>query len=393
MFLDTILVLVTNLVAVYAARPFLNEPDTNVSGDIQQVQPGELMNLSRIQGLPDMEYAARTYLNDLSYSRFRSAAEGEWSYRNNMESFQKLRFRPRNMVDITGVENTLRNGHTTILGHRFSLPIFISPCANAALTNPEGAERGLIEGAYASNILYVPSLVTSLPAAELAALKPRNATQVIFQQSYAYGNATANRALFSRFESLGASGIVLTVDSVAGRSQYRGLRSIASVPSARPDSEFVPVTWDALPGLQNLTSLPIVLKGIQTVEDVLLAIEHKVPAIILSNHGGRQLDYAPSAVEVVLEIRKRAPRAFDQIEILADGGVRHGTDVLKLLALGVRAVGLGRPFMFANMWGREGVQRAANILKQEIIDGAGNLGLRDLANIDESFIAEVNWNS
>jgi isopentenyl diphosphate isomerase/L-lactate dehydrogenase-like FMN-dependent dehydrogenase len=135
-----------------------------------------------------------------------------------------------------------------------------------------------------------------------------------------------------------------------------------------------------------MTDLPIVLKGLQTVEDVRAAIKHNVPAVILSNHGGRQLDSSPSSLEVALEIHEEDPDLFNQIEIYADGGIRYGADVLKLLALGVKAVGLGRPFMFANTYGVDGVKHAIQLLKHEIAIDAGNLGLPDLKKINPSYV-------
>jgi isopentenyl diphosphate isomerase/L-lactate dehydrogenase-like FMN-dependent dehydrogenase len=135
-----------------------------------------------------------------------------------------------------------------------------------------------------------------------------------------------------------------------------------------------------------MTSLPIVPKGITSVEDARLAVQAGAPAIFLSNHGGRQLDTSPSATEAAVEIHRQAPEIFKQVEVYADGGVRYGTDVLKLLALGVRAVGLGRPFMYANMYGAEGVGHAVNIMKLEIALDAANLGIADLKKIDASYI-------
>lgn len=111
-----------------------------------------------------------------------------------------------------------------------------------------------------------------------------------------------------------------------------------------------------------------------------------MPAIILSNHGGRNLDGSPSSLEVALEIYNNDPSIFDEIEVYADGGVRYGTDALRLLALGVRAVGLGRPFMFANVFGVDGVEKAANITKTEIMNDAANLGVGDLKQINASFV-------
>lgn len=117
------------------------------------------------------------------------------------------------------------------------------------------------------------------------------------------------------------------------------------------------------------------LKGIQNVQDARLAVEHNVPAIILSNHGGRNLDGSPSSLEVALEIYNEDPDIFNQIEVLADGGVRYGTDALRLMALGVKAVGMGRPFMFANVFGVEGIEKVISLFKNGLMNDAANLGL------------------
>lgn len=136
-----------------------------------------------------------------------------------------------------------------------------------------------------------------------------------------------------------------------------------------------------------MTDLPIIIKGIMSVEDAVLAVENKVPAIILSNHGGRQLDGSPSSLEVALEIYEKAPDVFKQTEVYADGGVRYGADVLKLLSLGVKAVGMGRPFMYANIFGQEGIEKVIKIIKHEIAIDAGNLGVPDLQEIDPSYVS------
>lgn len=138
-----------------------------------------------------------------------------------------------------------------------------------------------------------------------------------------------------------------------------------------------------------MTDLPIIIKGIGTVEDARLAVEHGAPAIILSNHGGRQLDGSPSSLEVALEIHEEDPEIFSSIEVYADGGVRYGADALMLLALGVKAVGVGRPFMFANVFGTEGIERVIELLKHEIAIDAGNLGVPDLKKIDSSYVSPL----
>ena len=338
---------------------------------------GELPPLASIKGLPDFEWAARHHLNASAYTYYRNGAGGEWSYRNNLEVFQRYRTRPRVMVDISAIESGLS---TTILGRNYSAPFFISPCARGALGNSQG-ELGLVQGAAEGNILYIPSGFSSLTVDELAAAKSKNSTQVLWQQVYLTGNDTVTKQYFKQIEKAGAQAIVFTVDSAGPGVRQRADRYAAG----SADAEYSAFSWDYYRKIQNFTTLPIIIKGIMTVEDALLAVKHKAPAIVLSNHGGRNLDGSPSSLEVALEIHQEAPEVFKQLEVYADGGVRYGTDVLKLLALGVRAVGLGRPFMYANAYGTEGVSRAIDLLKREIASDASHLGLTSLSKIGPDY--------
>ncbi|KAL4786390.1 FMN-dependent dehydrogenase [Aspergillus varians] len=366
----------------FATRPFVNEPDTGIDDALGDTPQGSLPDLEDIVGLPDFDWAARRYLNASSYTYYRAGAAGEWSYRNNLEAYGRFSFRPRMMVDITQIESTLS---TTILGHNFSAPFYISPCARAGLAH-DNAETNFVKAAYEENILYIPSLYATLSMDEIAAAKPANDSQVLFQQVYLTSNDTATQELFDQAKSLGSKAIVFTADSAADGNRHRASRY--GVGSA--DSDYTLSSWEYYAKLQNMTTLPIIIKGIQTIEDVKLAIRHGVPAVILSNHGGRQLDSSPSPLEVALEIHQEDPDLFNQIEIYADGGVRYGADVLKLLALGVKAVGLGRPFMFANAYGVDGVKHAIQLLKHEIAIDAGNLGVPDLKKIDSTYVKWTN---
>ncbi|KAL5320017.1 hypothetical protein ACEPPN_013076 [Leptodophora sp. 'Broadleaf-Isolate-01'] len=265
----------------------------------------------------------------------------------------------------------------------------------AGLTHPE-AERGLVEAAGKEGILYmvsrtstiyflgVPSLAATLSISEIANARVTE-DQVLFQQIYVSKNQTENRLLFQQVEQTGAKAMVLTVDSAGDRTRQRALRYVPDTNIAR-STRYTYMTWDYYRQLQNMTSIPIIPKGIQTVEDARMAVEVGARAIFLSNHGGRALDGSPSPVEVALEIFEKDPEIFQQIEVYADGGVRYGTDALKLLALGVRAVGLGRPFMFANVYGTQGVTRAIQLLKKEIAISAASLGVGNLKNINSTYI-------
>ncbi|PHH91393.1 hypothetical protein CDD83_648 [Cordyceps sp. RAO-2017] len=428
--------------AVLAARPFLNEPDTGFEGylswnlsasvviqqspaqqaeganapDGQAAAPpaacapaacapacgaptaGRRPDLSSIVSLPDFDAAARSALPLENYTYYRNGAAGEWSYRNNLEVFRRFSLRPRVLNDISNVENTLS---TTILGYNFSAPFYISACARGELAHPE-AESNFVKAAAAQNLLYMPALFASKTIEQIAADKAQD--QVVFQQLYLTGNETADDELIKRTEDSGAKAIVFTIDSAADGNRHRAARF--GVGSADSDysnftarlhaygrvaltSDSSSLQWAFFAKLKARTTLPIILKGIMTVEDAKLAVCHNASAIVLSNHGGRQLDGAPSALEVALEIRQEASYIFDSIEVFADGGVRYGVDILMLLSLGVKAVGIGRPFMYANMYGQEGVDKAINLMKHEMALDAGNLGVADIAKIRGQRI--VNW--
>ncbi|KAG8727072.1 Cytochrome b2, mitochondrial precursor, partial [Ceratobasidium sp. 428] len=134
----------------------------------------------------------------------------------------------------------------------------------------------------------------------------------------------------------------------------------------------------------GITKLPLVIKGIQCVEDAERAYEHGVQGIVLSNHGGRELDFSPPPIDVLYELRQKRPDIFQdgQMEVFIDGGVRRGTDVLKALCLGAKAVGLGRPFLYANAaWGEEGVRRTVQIMREEIETGMRLLGVTRIEDL------------
>lgn len=222
-----------------------------------------------------------------------------------------------------------------------------------------------------------------------------------FQQVYLDTNNTVTKAIFQRAEKAGSKAIIFTVDSAADGNRHRAARygvGSAYAPlslqalehlanSHQSDSSYSYITWDYYKSLRNMTTLPVIPKGIMTVEDAQLAVKAGAPTIFLSNHGGRQLDGSPSSLEVAMEIYNTAPEIFTQVEVYADGGVRYGTDVLKLLALGVKAVGLGRPFMYANCYGANGVAKGIELLKHEIAIDAANLGVGDLKKIDPSYVS------
>lgn len=362
-----------------AARPYLEFPDTGAAEQYGTIEAGGVLpDVATVVGLPDFQYLAEQYMNLTAYTYYRNGAAGEWSYRNNLEVFERMRFRPRVMTQVDNIEDSLP---TTILGYNFSSPFFISPCARAGYAGSWG-ELGLQAGAAAGNILYQVTDFPSIPKEELQAARAEG--QITFQQLYIDpSNDTATLEQIRETERLGFHAIVLTVDSAADGNRHRAARF--GVGSA--DSSYSSITWEKYNWMRSQTDLPIVPKGIQTVEDAIIAHENNVPAIFLSNHGGRQVDSSPSTFEVALEIHEQAPYIFQDLEVWADGGVRYGGDVVKLLALGVRAVGIGRPFMFANIYpDGAGVKRAIDIMKREVAIDAANIGIGNLKDANATWL-------
>ncbi|KAI1188183.1 hypothetical protein F5B17DRAFT_288123 [Nemania serpens] len=374
------IIIIALIATAHAARPFLEEPDTGLDRAIGNLAVGALPSLTDMVCLHDFDWAARNYLPALNYTYYRQAAGGEGSYRNNMEIFANYRFTPRQMQDVTTLNSTLP---TSILGYNFSLPFFIAPASRGFYGHPKG-EAGLVEAASREGILYTRSQFASLSIEEVHALKAPG--QVLFQQFYRAPTLEEDQANLDEIAKVGALGIMLTVDTQSYGSRLRGLRYGFD---ATENRGYRNVTWEYYKTLRIMTKLPIVLKGITNVHEARDAVAHGVPAIYLSNHGGRQLETSPSALEVAHEIYLQAPEIFRQIEVYADGGVRYGSDILKLLAFGVRAVGLGRPFMFANVFGVDGVQRAIQLLRNEVSRDASNLGLADLKALNTTWIQTV----
>ncbi|KXT18515.1 hypothetical protein AC579_2233 [Pseudocercospora musae] len=200
--------------------------------------------------------------------------------------------------------------------------------------------------------------------------------QIMFHQEYIWSNTTRLKDELSRIKTSGFKALVLTVDNT-GVNGIRN-RQMRFSSGSSDDLHSADLTIPALNKLRDMTSLPIIPKGVKTAHDVKLCADLGFPAVYISNHGGRVVDLAPTAVEVLLDVHRLYPEVFDQIEIYADGGVRRATHILTLLALGVRAVGLGRSAMFANVYGAEGVGKMISILKEELENTMKLMGQADI---------------
>ncbi|KAF7982064.1 hypothetical protein HWV62_30354 [Athelia sp. TMB] len=346
-------------------------PDTglNTSSWVTGVAPP----LDDMYDLNDLQIAAKNTLLPASYAEYRTGALNELTYQANLNIWDYIKLNGFTFQDVSDL-----NLNTTILGYNFSLPFFIAPAANAGLANSTSAELGLVQAAGDAGMLYVPSISSTKSIEQIADARV-SPDQVMFHQEYVWSNKSRLRNELQRIEDAGFKVIFLTVDNT-GINGIR-TRSIRYTGEETDPGHSATFTIKSINEIRNMTSLPIVPKGIKTWQDAKTCLDLGFEAIYVSNHGGRVLDGAPTSVEVLLDIRKNAPEVFEKMEVYADGGVRRANHVITLLALGARAVGLGRSAMFSNLYGAEGVARMIYLLQTELGTTMKLMGQSDVTKI------------
>ncbi|XP_012880194.1 PREDICTED: hydroxyacid oxidase 2 [Dipodomys ordii] len=343
--------------------------------------------------LTDFQAQAREQLPKLSWDFIEGASDEGITMQDNIAAFKKIRLRPRYLRDVSEVDT-----RTTIQGEEISAPICISPTAFHCIAWHDG-EVSTARAAQAANICYVTSTYSSHTMEDIVAAAPRGLRW--FQLSV-QSDWQLNRQLVQRAESLGFKALVVTVDSPILGKRRQDLRNqihlrgnltpknFQSPDKTNPKSSALLTSmstrfcWDQILWLQNITRLPIILKGILTREDAELAVEHKVQGIFVSNHGGRQLDEVPASIDALAEV---AAAVKGRVEVYLDGGVRTGNDVLKALALGAKCIFLGRPILWGLACkGEKGVAEVLNILKDEFHTSMALTGCRSVAEINRDLI-------
>ena len=327
----------------------------------------------------DYETLAQARMDPGAWSYYQSGSDDEVTLRANRDAFERIRLRPRMLVDVRDCDM-----RTTVLGTPVSMPVLIAPTAFHGLADPEG-ERAVAQAAGGAGTLMVVSSSSSQSLEGIA----REASGPLWFQLYVH-DRWASEELVHRCMRAGYRALVITVDSPRwGRKESvirSGFRPPVKANFTSPDATkgAIHLTWESLLWLRTLTSLPLVLKGIVTAEDARLAVEHGVDGIIVSNHGGRQLDGVPASIEVLPEV---VHAVNGRCEVYLDGGIRRGTDILKALALGARAVLVGRPILWglaAN--GVEGVNHVLELLRTELEQAMVLAGRPTLASIDRSLV-------
>ena len=347
--------------------------------------------------IPDYEREAKGRMSLMAWEYLAGGATDEITLRGNRESYDRLRLRPRVLVDVSKLDTRV-----TLLGREHAFPLLLAPTAYQRLTHPEG-DLATAKGAGAAGVTMIASMFATDSFEATAAV----ATQPLCLQLYIQPDRSITRDVVQRAAEAGCEALVLTVDSPVLGPRYREIRTPFVLPpgmeranlkglasagaSHRPTANNIysavldpTLTWKDLEWLRSLTPLPLLLKGILNPDDAERAVQAGVAGIIVSNHGGRNMDTMPPTIDILPEV---AARVAGRVPILVDGGIRRGTDVLKALALGASATLIGRPFLYGlAVDGAAGVTRVINILRREFEMAMATSGRTSITEIDSSVV-------
>lgn len=333
----------------------------------------------------DYEKRAKERMQPAFWDYYEGGSDDEVTVRANRADFERIRLRPRFLVNVQNCDTS-----TTVLGTPVNMPILVAPTALHGLAHPEG-ECQTVQGAGAAGTLMIASTTSNRSLEEIA----QAATGPLWFQLYVYPSFEVGAQLVHRAEAAGYRAIVMTVDMPALGNRERDIRNNVSIPPPpltegnfvgveKEGQSWVALTWEAVDWLRSVTTLPILIKGILTADDALLALAHGASGIVVSNHGGRQLDGCVTPIEALPEV---VEAVAGRCEVYVDGGIRRGTDVLKALALGARAVLVGRPALWGlAVNGARGVQHVLEILGGELRLSMQLTGRPTLADIDRSLV-------
>jgi 4-hydroxymandelate oxidase len=356
---------------------------------------------SRVPGMDELktviEFEAVAYakLPREAYTYTAYGSEGEFTLRRNRQAFDWVEFIPREIVDVSSVK-----AETQVLGTAMKFPIMVSPSAGHGALHPEG-ELATHQGATAAS--GTPMIISgnaSFPVDKIAAA----AASPVWWQLYPQQDLDSSKDLLDKALAAGAKAIVMTVDQQAsyyersihdrhlnaaplGGAGRRGGRGGAAAGSANPyriPTNRLWYNWQYVDQVRKTLNVPISVKGVLTGEDAKMFIDHGCDSIYVSNHGGRSLDYDPSTLEVLSEIVDAVP---SRVPVIFDSGIRSGSDILKALALGAKAVCIGRGIRWGlAAYGAPGVQRVLEILQAELVMAMAQTGRPDLASVDRGLI-------
>jgi 4-hydroxymandelate oxidase len=341
--------------------------------------------------LSDFEIEAKRRLDPVIFDFLAGGAAAELTVSQNLAAFGRIQLLPR--VLRGGGEPDLG---VNLLGERAALPVLIAPTAFHRLFDSEG-ERATVGAALDADTIMIVSMASTVAIEEIARAGDFGARPKLWFQLNVQPDLGFTQSIVRRAEAAGCTALVVSVDAPVFGRRERDLRNgFTDLPEGlfcenmresgrvRPIEFLRELSWEHIEWLRRVTSLPLVLKGILHPDDARAAVSRGIDAIVVSNQGGRQLDTVPGTIELLPEI---AEAVGERIPILLDGGVRRGTDVLKSLALGARAVAIGRPILWGlAAGGRHGAHRVLDLLRTEISLAMSLCGCRSLAELDRSFV-------
>jgi 4-hydroxymandelate oxidase len=330
--------------------------------------------------LDDYERAAKERIAPAAWEYIHGGAADEYTLRANRESFAKILLSPRVLNDVSRLDTSVE-----LLGHRLPHPILLAPVASNGIVHPEG-EVAAGAGARDAGAGMVLSSYTSKRIEDVAATGVRPLWFQLYVQTRG-----PTRDVIGQAVAAGCTAICVTVDTPTAGARDRQTRSGFDHPPDLPYRTVVPgdnpCTWDDIAWIRSESRLPVILKGILHPDDAELAIQAGAAGIVVSNHGGRNLDTAPAAIDVLSRV---AERVRGRIPLFMDGGIRRGTDVLKALAFGADAVMIGRPYVYGlALAGSSGVKAVIDILRRELELAMALVGRPSLAAIDRSLIFDA----
>jgi isopentenyl diphosphate isomerase/L-lactate dehydrogenase-like FMN-dependent dehydrogenase len=308
---------------------------------------------------------ARRNLNQNVWNYVTGGAESETTMRRNRFGLDSLAFRPRVLVDVSKIDAS-----TTFLGHKLRIPVMLAPIGSLQIITPEGGVA-VAKAAQEFGTVNFVSSVTQPALEETAAASPN---PKIFQL-YVQGDLKWVEDLLTRVKKAGYRALCLTVDTAIYGRRERQMMDRWLPPSRRQTGyeHRAALTWETMDAIKEIAGLPFILKGVATAEDAAIAVKHGVAAVYVSNHGGRQLDHNRATIEMLPEI---VEAVGGRAEVVLDGGIVRGSDVLKALALGAKAVAIGK----LQGWGlgaagQAGLVRVLELLESEITVTMGLLGV------------------
>ncbi|MEZ4296781.1 MAG: alpha-hydroxy acid oxidase [Polyangiaceae bacterium] len=353
--------------------------------------------LEELLTVRDFERRARGALSKQAYDYYRSGADGERTLRDNERAFRKLCIHPRVLEDVAEREMSIE-----LLGERLPSPIGVAPTAYHKLATEDGERATARACAETGTLLVVSTLATTtLEDVAAAAAGPK------WFQLYVHRDRGFTRSLVERAHAAGYRALALTVDTPLLGRRLRDVRNrfalpegltMANLPSepsgtGRPSSALqsyvaarhdAGLTWKDLEWLRGIAPMPLVLKGVMRGDDAARAVSEGADAVWVSNHGARQLDGVPATIEVLPEV---VEAVAGRVPVLLDGGVRWGTDALKALALGARAVMVGRPLLWGRAAGGErGAARVLRLLREELSSAMALAGCRSVAEMPRDLV-------